>query len=201
MSWETARARHFNWVRPDRRRTARSPAWRSIHPTTFAAVFGYRRKSKPLSPRPCNTLPDSLQMACCRRLSIEAWNPVMEALKRPDGTTHGPRPTARMPREPSFHGFPRAKCTVGRAKPRPIDFIFPKRAGIVVESHLVKDSVKCILPSDHYFLSRQTSSSNSASETENRPTASPCAVFLAFIPRAGGGEAPCAPAENPDSWS
>lgn len=56
-------------------------------------------------------------------------------------------------REPSFHGF-KGEMYKAKGKPGPIDFIFLKGAGIkAVESHLVKDSVKGILPSDHYFLS------------------------------------------------
>lgn len=56
-------------------------------------------------------------------------------------------------REPSFHGF-KGAAYKAKGKPGPIDFIFLKGAGIrAVESHLVKDSVKGVFPSDHYFLS------------------------------------------------
>lgn len=152
MSWETARARHFNWVRLRDRRTGKEFRVASIHldhisqQARTAQIEAFIAEAA--------QYPAGFPQILAGDFNSKPGNPVMEALEKAGWHDAWPEANgADAVREPSFHGF-KGEMYKAKGKPGPIDFIFLKGAGIkAVESHLVKDSVKGILPSDHYFLS------------------------------------------------
>lgn len=152
MSWGTARARHFNWVRLRDRRTGKEFRAVSIHldhisqQARVAQIDAFIAEAA--------QYPEDFPQILAGDFNSKPGNPVMQALEK--AGWRDAYPEAEGPdavREPSFHGF-KGQAYKSKGKPGPIDFIFLKGAGIrAVESHLVKDTVKGVFPSDHYFLS------------------------------------------------
>lgn len=152
MSWETARARHFNWVRLRDRRTGKEFRAVSIHldhisqQARTAQIDAFIAEAA--------QYPEAFPQILAGDFNSKPGNPVMQELEKAGWRDAWPEANGTdAVREPSFHGF-KGAAYKAKGEPGPIDFIFLKGAGIrAVEAHLVKDSVKGVFPSDHYFLS------------------------------------------------
>lgn len=151
-SWETARARHVNYVRLTDRRTGRAFRVASIHldhisqaareaqigvlideaaqyPDAFPQILAGDFNS-----RPGNSALGRLLDAGWRDSFVEANGSDVQEF-----SVHAFKGAAYVPKKPT--------------KPGRIDFIFLKGAGIrAVASHLIKDADGDRFPSDHYFL-------------------------------------------------
>lgn len=151
-SWDTARARHVNWVRLTDRKTGRAFRVASIHLDHVSQqareaqmkVFIDEAAQYPVdfpqilvgdfNSRPGNSALGALMTAGWRDSFVEAHGRDIQEF-----SCHNFRGAEYQPKKPT---------TPGR-----IDFIFLHGNGVRgVASQLIKDQIKGRFPSDHYFL-------------------------------------------------
>lgn len=155
-SWDTARARHVNWVRLKERATGREFRVLTTH---------LDHKSQPARERQIQMIvdeaalyADTFPQLLAGDLNARIDNPVVAAIRR--GGWKDTYEEVHGPGDPGFttHRFMGEKYPEWLAPRKPpgrIDFIYSRGPVKSLASHIVKDSRDGRYPSDHYFLSAQ----------------------------------------------
>lgn len=155
-SWDTARARHVNWVRLKERATGREFRVLTTH---------LDHKSQPARERQIQMIvdeaalyADTFPQILAGDLNARINNPVVETIRR--GGWKDTYEEVHGPGDPGFttHRFMGEKYPEWLAPKKPpgrIDFIYSRGPVKSLASHIVKDSRDGRYPSDHYFLSAQ----------------------------------------------
>lgn len=150
MSWETARARHANWVRLEDKQTKRHFRVINLHldHVSQAAKEGQTKVVLEESAQYTAEFPQLL----AGDFNANMENPVYQLVERygwEDTYTaiHGPK-------EPGYtvHLF-QGENYINKNKGRKIDFIFGKGPVRALATSIIRDNVNGQYPSDHYFVS------------------------------------------------
>ncbi|MCM2273492.1 MAG: endonuclease/exonuclease/phosphatase family protein [Candidatus Didemnitutus sp.] len=156
MSWETARARHVNWVRLKERATGREFRVLTTH---------LDHKSQPARERQTRLIvdeaalyADTFPQLLAGDFNARLANPLMEIIR--SGGWKDTYEEVHGPGDPGFttHRFLGEAYPASLAPRQPpgrIDFIFSRGPVKTLASRIVKDSRDGRYPSDHYFLSAQ----------------------------------------------
>lgn len=149
-SWETARARHVNWVRIKDRSTEKEFRILSTHLDHVSQLA--REKQIALIINEAAQYQPAFPQILAGDFNCTQKNQVIEQLIH-----NGWKDTYREiygQEEPGFTGH----SFLGENYPKKdkagkIDFIFVKGNVKVTSSHIIKDKIKSTYPSDHYFVS------------------------------------------------
>lgn len=149
-SWNTARARHANWVRLRERRTGKELRVLNLH---LDHVSGEAKVMQAkMVVEESDQYPPDFPQVLAGDFNSRATSKVFDAVKAAAwkdsyATIHGDA-------DPGYtaHEFQGADYAKGSAKGK-IDFIFYKGSVKALASEIIKDKVNGRYPSDHYFLS------------------------------------------------
>ena len=156
MSWDTARARHVNWVRLKERASGRELRVLTTH---------LDHKSQPARERQIQMIldeaalyADSFPQLLAGDLNARITNPVVDRIRAAGWkdtyeAVHGPGDPGFTTHR--FMGEKYPEWLAPKTPPGRIDFIYSRGPVKSLASHIVKDSRDGRYPSDHYFLSAQ----------------------------------------------
>lgn len=151
LSWNTARARHVNWLRLADKRTG-------IHFRIMAVHLdhkdqGARNKQGELVVKESNQYSQDFPQLLIGDFNVTALNPVYKIIT--DGGWSDSHTTVHGPGEPgpTYHNFlgKEYKIPAGKSVGK-IDFIFTRGRFKAVKAEIVKDMADGRYPSDHFFV-------------------------------------------------
>ena len=150
ISWNSARARHANWVRLKDKKTGTDFRIVNVHLDHKSQEA--REKQIQLLLKEASQYPAAYPQLLAGDMNAHAGNPVYGAIRSSGWTDtytviHGEREPGHTVH--LFQGERYEKKDTGRK----IDFIFLKGDVAAVGAGIIKDSLKGVYPSDHYFVS------------------------------------------------
>jgi endonuclease/exonuclease/phosphatase family metal-dependent hydrolase len=154
LSWNTARARHVNWVRLNDRATGREFRVLTTHLDHRSQPARERQMQMIVDESGCYA--DAFPQLLAGDLNARISNPVLGIIK--SGGWKDTYEEVHGPGDPGFtaHGFLGEKFPESIAPKQPpgrIDFVFARGPVQTRHAHIIRDSRDGRYPSDHYFLS------------------------------------------------
>jgi endonuclease/exonuclease/phosphatase family metal-dependent hydrolase len=150
LSWGTTRARHCNWVRLRDRKTGEEFRILDVHldhisePARQAQIkMVIEETSQYQSSFPqilCGDFNSGIKNVAVKALHSSGWKDLYEEI-------HGSGEAGY-----TCHGFFGTEKALKGHKGHRIDFIFGNGPVDAIDSEIIKDSIRGIYPSDHYFL-------------------------------------------------
>jgi endonuclease/exonuclease/phosphatase family metal-dependent hydrolase len=148
LSWNTARARHVNWVRLRDNQTGKDFRVLAVH--LDHKTQEARDKQAQMIIKECNQYQPEFPQILIGDFNVNEKNPVYKIIT--DAAWTDTYVAVNGDKEPiaTFHGFKGDKYPKKGSK---IDFIFTKGNLKTESTSIIKDNVNGIYPSDHYFVS------------------------------------------------
>lgn len=150
ISWESARARHANWIRLEDKQTKQQFRVVNLHldHVSQAAKEGQVNLVMEESAQYAADFPQlltgdfnaNMEHAAYRLVKDAGWQDTYTAIHGPDEPGH------------TGHQF-QGEHYVNKDKARKIDFIFSKGSVSALSAAIIRDQVEGKYPSDHYFVS------------------------------------------------
>jgi endonuclease/exonuclease/phosphatase family metal-dependent hydrolase len=149
-SWDTARARHANWVRLKEKRTAKELRVVNLHLDHISDEA--RVQQARLVAEEASQYPSGFPQILAGDFNAGVGSRVLQPVQA--GGWADSYAAVHGAADPGFtaHGFQGAANAKGSTKKK-IDFIFTKGEVKALSSFIIRDEEKGRYPSDHYFLS------------------------------------------------
>lgn len=147
-SWETARARHCNWVRLRDKSTKKEFRVLDLHLDHIAQSA--KEQQIKLVMEESSQYDNNFPQLLAGDYNADMQNEVIKMIKSSGWTDTFAAVNGEIEPGGTTHGFLGAKAKPG--KTGRIDFIFSRGPIITTASKIVKDEIGGIYPSDHYFI-------------------------------------------------
>lgn len=153
-SWNTARARHVNWLRLKDKNTGLEFRVLAVHLDHKEQEA--RNKQGQMIVKECNQYLPNFPQLLIGDFNVTAKNPVYEIIT--NGGWKDTYTAANGDKDPgaTFHNFEGKNYAKAKTNGK-IDFIFTKGKCTTVNSEIVDDQVDGVYPSDHFFIKSQIS--------------------------------------------
>jgi endonuclease/exonuclease/phosphatase family metal-dependent hydrolase len=155
-SWNTARARHVNWLRLKDKKTGKQFRIMAVHLDHKDQEA--RNKQGQLIVKESNQYAADFPQLLIGDFNVDATNPVYSIIIAGNWKDTYRSINGELEPGPTFHNFlgkDYAKST--EKKTGKIDFIFSKGNIRTINAKIIDDMVNGIYPSDHYFVSAEIS--------------------------------------------